>query len=255
MPELSGFKPQPWGWSADAVRKFRLLGLDGPFPDVDKIRMLSHRRTTLRLYDLLTPDYPRPMEVSDIRDLPDTNNIFLKAPWSCSGRGVIDCSGMSRSAIESRAAGTIRRQGSVMVEPRLEKIRDFAMLFESRGGIVEYRGLSLFYNNSATAYGGNIIASEEELADRLGIDPKPTACAVADALTALLGADYEGPIGVDMMLYGPDHKICPCVEINLRLTMGFVALGLRRFFPRGLFAVTPSVATITLPDGKVIPLV
>lgn len=247
--------PRPWGWSAAAVRTFRALGIDGPFPDVERLRMLSHRRTAQKLYDRLHPDYPRPLEVTDIADLPGTDRIVLKSPWSCSGRGVINCSGMSADAIARRAETSIRRQGSVMVEPLLPKVRDFAMLFEAAGGTVSYRGLSLFFNSTPTAYGGNIVAPEEELAEELGAEGlRETADAVARALTDILGADYSGPLGVDMMLYGPEHKICPTIEINLRLTMGFVALALQRRFGRGRLTVTPSGATLTLNNNKIIKL-
>lgn len=248
--------PRPWGWSAAAVETFKSHGVSGPFPDIEKLRRLSHRRTTRLLYDKLPGlDYERPLEITDIARLPDTDQIVLKAPWSCSGRGVVDCSGMARKAIEKRAADTIRRQGSVMVEPKLAKVRDFAMLFKSHHGRVEYHGLSLFFNSTATAYGGNVVAPEEELAAELGIGGlHHIANAVAAALTDILGADYEGPLGVDMMLYGTDRKICPTVEINLRYTMGFVALALQRRFGRGRFEVRPDGATLTLPDGKTIIL-
>ena len=68
-----------------------------------------------------------------------------------------DCSSLPRHQIIRLAAGIIRRQGSVMLETRLPKERDFAMLFHSDGkGNVTYRGLSLFFNGAANSYGGNI---------------------------------------------------------------------------------------------------
>ena len=73
-------------------------------------------------------------------------------------------------------------------------------------------------------------------------------------MTAILGNDYRGPFGVDMMIYGPNRLICPTVEVNLRTTMGFVALALRRRYARALLRVTPSAALLTLPSGRVIPL-
>lgn len=252
--------PAPWGWSANAVSLFRRAGSTGPFPDVEAIRTLSHRRTALLLNRALRGRLPyslpaEPLEISDINDLPDGQQWFLKAPWSCSGRGVVDCADLSADAMRRRVADTIRRQGSVMLEPRLDKIRDFAMLFEATDGGVVYRGLSLFFNAGATAYGGNIIAPEEELAAELNTPHLPeTAAEVARAMTAIIGNDYRGPFGVDMMLYGPDRLICPTVEVNLRTTMGFVALALRRRWPHALLRVTHSAALLTLPDGRVIPL-
>ena len=41
-----------------------------------------------------------------------------------------------------------------------------------------------------------------------------------------LAGIYEGPLGVDMMLVNTENatKLHPCVEVNLRRTMGHVAL-------------------------------
>ena len=56
------------------------------------------------------------------------------------------------------------------------------------------------------------------------IDEVGTSC------TTLLSGRYTGPFGVDMMVVrhadGAGHSIHPCVELNLRRTMGHVALHL-----------------------------
>lgn len=252
--------PAPWGWSRHAQALFRKVGCAGPFPDVDRIRMLSHRRTALKLHSLLAGRLPyglppAPIEVDDVSALPEGNDWFLKSPWSCSGRGVVDCRTLTRDNMVRRAADAIRRQGSVMVEPRLDNVRDFAMLFEATDSGVVYRGLSLFFNSGQTAYGGNIIAPQDELAAELNAPYlHETAYAVAQALGEILGTDYRGPLGVDMMLYGPDRMICPTIEVNLRTTMGFVALALGRRWPYGRMHVTPTGAYLSLPGGKVQPL-
>ena len=243
--------PAPWGWSAHAVRQFRAIGIDGPFPDTEVLRGLSHRRTAMLLHRRLSAASslpyqlpPEPQEITDLSQLPQGNDFFIKAPWSSSGRGVADCSCMPRRQVERLCAGIIRRQGSVMVEPRLDRLRDFAMLFRSDGaGTVSYCGLSLFFNSSACAYGGNIVAPQPQLAEILGCDHLDvTARAVSEALSEIVGSLYCGPLGVDMMLYrAADGRtlICPTVEVNLRMTMGFVAQSLCRF------AAGPSVFSIT----------
>lgn len=232
-------EPAPWGWSANAVARFRALGIEGPFPDTERHRLLSHRRSALDLRrnlegKLSYPLPPLPQEITSVNDLPPTDRIILKSPWSCSGRGVVDCEGMSRENIMRRAADSIRRQGSVMVEPKLRKLRDFAMLFDNG----RYCGLSLFLT-SGTAYTGNIVAPQSELADMLGT---PLLNETAAAVEQSLPADYRGPLGVDMMIYLADNGrelICPTIEINFRRTMGFMALALQRRFGRGEFRISP----------------
>lgn len=129
------------------------------------------------------------------------------------------------------------------------------MLFNSTANGIEYQGLSLFFNTGSTAYGGNIIASEEELAAELNAPHLiETARAVSNALETIVAADYRGPLGVDMMLYGPDRLICPTVEINLRTTMGFVALALQRRYEKGILRILPTAALLTLPTDKTILL-
>lgn len=238
--------PTPWGWSANAIAQFRKAGLDGPFPDAEIIRRLSHRRTALNLHRELQKSglpYPLPPEPQEITDagLISSGEIMLKSPWSCSGRGVIDCSGMSRESIINIAQGIIRRQGSVMVEPKLDKTKDFALLYEIEKGEVTFKGISSFFTSSTdTAYGGNLCAPQEELRTDLPQEQlEATVPAVASALSRIIAPYYSGPVGVDMVLYGPEQTICPTIEVNLRRTMGFVALALYERLGKGIFRISP----------------
>lgn len=49
-------------------------------------------------------------------------------------------------------------------------------------------------------------------------------------LSQRIAARYEGPLGVDMMLVKTSQGIMlhPCIEVNLRRTMGYVALDVAR---------------------------
>ena len=49
------------------------------------------------------------------------------------------------------------------------------------------------------------------------------------SLSALPPTFYEGPVGVDMLVTA-DGRIHPCVEINFRMTMGWLALHISPFF-------------------------
>ena len=111
------------------------------------------------------------------------------------------------------------------------------MEFESDGqGQVCYLGLSLFHTENG-AYTGNILAAEEEKQEMINrYISENLLCKIRDKICAYLGALYKGrytgPFGVDMMVVrGEDNDtflLNPCVEINLRRTMGHVALELSK---------------------------
>ena len=151
-----------------------------------------------------------------------------------------------------------------MSEVALDKVQDFAMLYESDGcGHVTFVGYSLFHTNSSlTSYSSNVLMTDDEIVAHLsgisGLDTglfHTTETAVGSALAEIVGDVYSGPLGVDMMIYctGTEMLINPCVEINLRRTMGFVAHDLRqRLLPEnvtGVFSVTPHASN----TGKTLP--
>lgn len=241
---------EPWGWSG-YTRKLLLKAGVAPdlLPsedDVEEIRRLSHRRLTVEMHDHLAgaalpyPMPPRPLETDDIgligRLIDGGKKIYVKSPWSSSGRGVLFSGEYSPRHYLEMTEGMMRHQGSVMVEAALDKLRDFAMLYDMKGGKAAYVGLSVFYNTGHSIYGGNMVASEERLGCELAKQiPEAwielTATAVAAALEAAIGTRYEGPLGVDMMIHrlaDGTVAIAPCVEVNVRTTMGRAACELHR---------------------------
>ena len=70
--------------------------------------------------------------------LAKNHRIVVKAPWSCSGRGVrYFHESMSEQDI-GFVANVIRHQGGIIVEPWYDRIMDLALEFtaDGRGGIV-----------------------------------------------------------------------------------------------------------------------
>jgi hypothetical protein len=125
-----------------------------------------------------------------------------------------------------------------MVEPYYRKVKDFGMEFYSDGlGHVTYLGLSLFHTKNG-AYTGNLLATESKKQELLShYLPLSLLCEVQEMICkhmgTLLSDKYEGPFGIDMMVCAshsttgdPQFLLHPCVEINLRRTMGHVALAL-----------------------------
>ena len=111
------------------------------------------------------------------------------------------------------------------------------MEFVSDGcGLVTCLGLSLFHTSNG-AYTGNILASEDEKIKMISrYVPIDLIDAIKEKICCILGdrfkGRYSGVFGVDMMILGRDDKagflLHPCVEINLRRTMGHVALELSK---------------------------
>lgn len=269
-PVVSGagscWSPEPWGWSLDAVAQFEKSGVLFPYRDdithhMRRRRELSHRRTSLLFLSkwVLTGDalmFPLPVEISDPQEIARQVGVYgravVKSPWSSSGRGVFPVSRATMGASMARIAGIMRRQGSVMVEPLLPKLQDFAMLFNYGHGKAELAGYSLFHNSNATNYGGNYIGSDEMITSRLERwvsrnELDKVARKTARILSDILGDEYDGPLGVDMMICGGEGEapwIDPCVEINMRYTMGFVARGVwRKLGMEGVMSVWPTTGS------------
>lgn len=133
----------------------------------------------------------------------------------------------------------LREQGGVIVEPVYNKVSDFALEFYANGaGGVRYTGLSVFLTTARGTYAGNWVASEEDkvrwLTDRIPLLLwQMLKTAVTHYLADWLGNGYNGHLGVDMMLCrvpGSEYLcVHPCVEINLRRTMGQVSVDLASF--------------------------
>ena len=239
---------EPWGWDL-ALRSFLLRYGVEAVPDegtIGIIRDLSHRKHAVELLSLL--DFEGTIGQSWQTDsmaavqqaLYAHQRIVVKAPWSSSGRGVRFVEDASMSAQKRWIENVIGRQGSVVIETYCHKVKDFGMEFESDGkGDVRYLGLSLFHTRNG-AYIGNVLATEEEkkqmisryITDDLLFTIREKICSV---LGERYRDKYAGPFGVDMMVVRGDDQqhflLNPCVEINLRRTMGHVALALSRQVP------------------------
>ena len=246
------FVGAPWGWSVAAARRLHSAGATVPSPDTLRhIRMLSHRRTSIRIIESLRQLLPfaippTPVEAFSMAEIEQaarhvSGGIHVKSPWSSSGRGVmphLPDDTRQRKWLES----TLRRQGSVMCENSLDCASDFAMLFESNGAMVRFIGYSLFHVSRGCAYGGNLLVSDSEIERRLEAAGANISHLHAirqtleQVLPGILGDSYRGVFGIDMMLTR-DASICPCIELNLRRTMGVVALEWRsRWLASGLEA-------------------
>jgi len=121
------------------------------------------------------------------------------------------------------------------IESGLDKVQDFAMEFYSDGqGTVRYEGLSVFNTEERGSYTGNILEEQSTMLSRITrFTGEETYSRIQEAVRTVLqevyGSTYAGCIGVDMLVYKQkdgSFAIHPCIEINMRYTMGMVALRL-----------------------------
>ena len=236
---------EPWGWDL-ALRSFLLRYGVTAVPTEEEIAMirdLSHRKYAVDLLRELEfegtigESWQADLMAEVEQALRIYQQIVIKAPWSSSGRGIRFIDKELNEYQRRWIQNVIASQGSVVIESFCHKVKDFGMEFESDGqGHVRCLGLSIFHTQNG-AYIGNILASEEEKQEMINhYIPEELLTAVQEKICAYLEPvyrdQYAGPFGVDMMVVrGEDNHhflLNPCVEINLRRTMGHVALALSK---------------------------
>lgn len=226
----------PWGIDSTVCRLTNTTQIDGENTDdvIKRTKILSSREQTqdaltrLKEKGLFDGFVSQKIDTVDkLRNIhKEFGKIVVKAPWSSSGRGVLFIDEFDEKEAK-RIGKIIENQGFVMAESFFEKEIDFAIEFEDIDGQWQFAGYSLFSTDEHGAYKQNLLASDEIL--------KHEICRHADAdrLNKIVefycqyfqgkSSDLRGNkiIGVDMM--AGNGRIHPCVEINVRHTMGIVA--------------------------------
>jgi hypothetical protein len=174
----------------------------------------------------------------------------IKAPFGASGRNMIRCR-INETLIpqyDRWIDHTLAGQGSLIVEPWLEKICDLSTLFNILpDGDVSFVGISRFMTTANGQYCGHLIGNifvgvpadlprqfqaptdSDQHFKQLLRDIGVAAC------QRLYAEGYSGPAGIDALIYqspeagvSPTYRVKPIVEVNSRYTMGHVALALSR---------------------------
>lgn len=228
---------RPWGWDLEIRKDLVNAGVDPrllpSIRQIDSIRRLSHRRTAIKLRKHISEilqipiKYP-PVELFSLEEAKrflEQNPIsYFKAPWSSSGRGIVVSDHISEKGLMEWIHGTLKKQGSVIAEPAWSRVFDFATEWHIINGAVVFSGYSVFKTSSRGKYHGNVEADQINL-ERMITDMSPSfpsyLKAQEKALAEIIAPHYEGPLGIDCFT-DSEGDINPCVEINLRLTMGHV---------------------------------
>lgn len=248
----------PWGWDKVVLKHIAkhiensVTEIETPSNNVrniylpnneklEKIKNLSHRRVAILAHNfvinnindktllrIVAIEIELPNLLSEM--LLKYNGVVFKAPWSGSGKGLC----WAREGYSTKDAGwcnnIIAKQGSVIAEQIYDVKLDFAMLFSCNKGKTTFEGFSVF-ETRAGIYRSNKLMSNEAIIAMLkdfGLK-KPLIDKTKDTLIAFIDTEiathYNGVLGVDMFLFEKNGAIQwhPCVEINLRNTMGYVS--------------------------------
>lgn len=240
-----GFSFVPWGWNKEVVKKIRKELGDISLPtdeEIEIVRELAHRRLTHSFFNFWKEhssnnlkDWRSPVIISSEKELKKFLSKYvefcLKAPWSSSGRGVMFSSDIPRDKAYNWALSCIRKQGAVMGEPLYDVLHNLASEWYVDKEKVSFLGFSFFKTSESGKYSGNMLLPQEKIIEMI---KEASNCCLEEVIQiqmdfikkSFLGK-YCGPLGFDMLIT-QDGRLNPCVEINVRKTMGHVAIEIER---------------------------
>ena len=258
----------PWGWNATLRNRLLRHGIPSHLlPDDSWLchyRKMSSRQYATSLAKYFQQDSPylcgennvlTSMEEVEAYAKAHTGGCLFKMLWSGSGKGLHWCRNPLDGQSKQWCAKALSADGALTGEPIYNKVGDMAAEFLSDGkGNITFIGYSHFLTNPKGAYTGNLLATNRQIAEWIEqYIPYPTLQEAMESLMQGLGEMYapyyKGCLGVDMMICrneadGPDYKLHPRVEVNLRMNMGIVSRLLydRLLIPgvRGLFRIDGS---------------
>lgn len=252
VQEKKNLKIRPWGWNRTLCKWLSSLGAsEQMMPSAEEmtvLRNLSHRKLTipflLNMKDVINDEIQIPKEFTDVEaalefwsaNRLENREVYFKAPWSSSGRGLQFTKDLEKRHIEPWLRGIVRSQGSVMGEIAYSRSLDFATEWECHNGKAMFLGVSTFITSERGKYKSNVVAPQENIVayilQHIDVYGNGNNLSVIIERQRLLLENYvaqyyEGPLGIDMLVT-EDRNINPCVEINLRDTMGRVAIDIQQ---------------------------
>lgn len=226
----SGAALAPWGWAPELEG---LFGADNVKVSTEEMSYWASRVRGVELWRLiyeLSPDnfvYSPPIKIETTTEV-DEGEWVIKEDYTSSGRGIefIHAGQDPNLVIQKKLKG----DKQFYIEPYYPIAMEVGLEYGWRNGTVDYIG----YHTAITDQGKYVGSQLESIA----CEREVTAYAeiVRQALQKMSGLEsYKGIIGVDTALYlhCNQMKFVPCLEINIRPTMGFVALCLKKRYLGG----------------------
>lgn len=308
-PKLGGF--EPWGWSPESIYFFRPLSTrltytsggnaewckplftQEPLNPFSALFSKAWSVEFLKEWLLANPEKARTLQcdatVGQVtldwesaklyieEKLQRNERVIAKAPWSTSGNGVRRVLKMDElnGPLGGWIQNTIREQGSIVLEPYLDKVHDLSIQIEIGPESVQVLEARKFITGNQFEYKGTLLGPLRDSFDshslRLLQEVLPAWKALARDLGAKLRSlGYQGPAGIDAMIFqtcDQTLRLKPVIEINPRWTMGRVALELEDhvlpgtpaawiFIPMREIAQskTPNVTSFVFELKKLFPL-
>ncbi len=260
----------PWGFAPNMSHQLKQLSSgkifdstwNGEWRDFlsrkTAVEFLKRRAHLLEHLDFNPPFLPTLVgSMEELNQLTSQGDFVVKSLWSSSGRGVFISKDCKLTRNELNMIVSYFRQGhQVVVEPYFNKVEDFSIQFMVNSTQnVTYKAVTLFETDSRGRYVGSLVGADIEafynkyIDAFCGLSLFDFAKCVGEGVKQLL-SDHpnnpfaivennatERPIGVDMMVYRNSEgklRIHPCIEINWRYTMGYVAHRLSERLSNGL---------------------
>ena len=242
--KIEPFDIYPWGWNTSFRNMLIRNGINPQYLPTDA-QLDSHRRLSqrgvvqlaLNLFQSQHGFCGISYNVTNTIDcehyynsLKDRGGVVFKEPWSSSGKGLLWCRDTFNVRDKNWCQRVIDTQGYVTMSPIYKKVQDFAMEFfvgDYPNRAVSFLGYSLFTTDHKGFYKGNALLSNAEIVKALTkyVPKSLLDKTLVTICSFLLKKGYKGHVGVDMMVCQEPGGMCihPCVEINYRHTMGYVA--------------------------------
>ena len=242
--KLGGFRP--WAWSPEASQLFEPFAqqvskkIKDQWRDPVPSSWLSKEIGYLLEKRIGSLEDNRPVcrDVEHALSMISNHSVVYKPGYGCAGKG-FRIAKEKNSELEKWLSATIKENGFVIAEPWVQRVEDFSVHYHVENGRVDFLGATKVVNDHRGRFRGIDVAPrwskliDQELATFLYKEElfgKWYHEIIPEELGSLLD-QYNGPASIDAMVWRDSDgklRLRKVVELNVRMTMGRVALDLQK---------------------------
>jgi len=238
QPPVQTIEPVPWGWD----RRVRDWAASSGFKiDIPRLEVIT-RANSREFSDHCEHEFDCGLAGQAIcRSLPEvqaaTQSLtrwIIKGNLGAAGRERLAGSGPLNDQSAAWVSRRLGRDGVILIEPFLDAIEEAGIQWEIPRvpDSPKLLGVVPLLSDERGQYHGSIVTPDNQIPDHWQPAVEVTRLA-ADRIQAL---GYFGPLGIDAMRYrdaAGEIRLRPLQDINVRWTMGRLALGWRDQIPPG----------------------